>query len=177
MIISKFIDCSHWLMKHNHWLFFSILRWGQKSSYLEIFGRRFQFFYSWLLIKEKVFPVLHLEKSRLALVCVKIRTNYWQNFHERIDWTRQQTLKENHTVAKIWIKELLKVNIQIYYSIYIILVLNFQKVIRFRMCARVAYCVDIDKSVIIGNFEKRGWVSVGPGERIDLFLDFTGLKI
>ena len=27
------------------------------------------------------------------------------------------------------------------------------------MCARVAYCVDIDKSVIIGNFEKRGWVS------------------
>jgi len=32
------------------------------------------------------------------------------------------------------------------------------------MCARVAYCVDIDKSVIIGNFEKRGWVSVGPGK-------------
>ena len=30
------------------------------------------------------------------------------------------------------------------------------------MCARVAYCVDIDKSVIIGNFEKRGWISVGP---------------
>ena len=28
------------------------------------------------------------------------------------------------------------------------------------MCARVAYCVDIDKSVIIGNFEKRGWLSV-----------------
>ena len=32
------------------------------------------------------------------------------------------------------------------------------------MCARVAYCVDIDKSVIIGNFEKRGWVSVGPDD-------------
>ena len=31
--------------------------------------------------------------------------------------------------------------------------------------ARVAYCVDIDKSVIIGNFEKRGWVSVGPGTK------------
>ncbi len=31
--------------------------------------------------------------------------------------------------------------------------------------ARVAYCVDIDKSVIIGNFEKRGWVSVGPGKK------------
>ena len=29
---------------------------------------------------------------------------------------------------------------------------------------RVAYCVDIDKSVIIGNFEKRGWVSVGPDD-------------
>jgi hypothetical protein len=33
-----------------------------------------------------------------------------------------------------------------------------------KMCARVAYCVDIDKSVIIGNFEKRGWVSVGPDD-------------
>ena len=32
------------------------------------------------------------------------------------------------------------------------------------MSARVAYCVDIDKSVIIGNFEKRGWVSVGPDD-------------
>ena len=30
------------------------------------------------------------------------------------------------------------------------------------MCARVAYCVDMDKSVIISNFEKRGWVSVNP---------------
>ena len=29
---------------------------------------------------------------------------------------------------------------------------------------RVAYCVDIDKSVIIGNFEKRGWVSVSPDD-------------
>ena len=27
------------------------------------------------------------------------------------------------------------------------------------MGTRVAYCVDIDKSVIIGNFEKRGWVA------------------
>ncbi len=29
---------------------------------------------------------------------------------------------------------------------------------------RVAYCVDIDKSVIIGNFEKRGWVGVSPDD-------------
>ena len=27
------------------------------------------------------------------------------------------------------------------------------------MGTRVAYCVDMDKSVIIGNFEKRGWVA------------------
>ena len=32
------------------------------------------------------------------------------------------------------------------------------------MCTRVAYCVDMDKSVIIGNFEKRGWVAVGPDD-------------
>ena len=38
------------------------------------------------------------------------------------------------------------------------------KVDKDNMCARVAYCVDIDKSVIIGNFEKRGWVSVGPDD-------------
>ena len=32
------------------------------------------------------------------------------------------------------------------------------------MCAQVAYCVDMDKSVIIGNMEKRGWVPVGPDD-------------
>ena len=31
-----------------------------------------------------------------------------------------------------------------------------------RMCAQVAYCSDMDKSVIIANMEKRGWVAVGP---------------
>ena len=30
------------------------------------------------------------------------------------------------------------------------------------MCAQVAYCSDMDKSVIIANMEKRGWVAVGP---------------
>ena len=35
------------------------------------------------------------------------------------------------------------------------------------MGTRVAYCVDMDKSVIIGNFEKRGWVA---GWTIYLFL-------
>ena len=29
---------------------------------------------------------------------------------------------------------------------------------------QVAYCVDMDKSVIIGNMEKRGWVPVGPDD-------------
>ena len=29
---------------------------------------------------------------------------------------------------------------------------------------QVAYCVDMDKSVIIGNMEKRGWVAVGPDD-------------
>ena len=33
-----------------------------------------------------------------------------------------------------------------------------------KMCAQVAYCVDMDKSVIIGNMEKRGWVAVGPDD-------------
>ena len=28
----------------------------------------------------------------------------------------------------------------------------------------MAYCVDMDKSVIIGNMEKRGWVPVGPDD-------------
>ena len=28
--------------------------------------------------------------------------------------------------------------------------------------AQVAYCSDMDKSVIIANMEKRGWVAVGP---------------
>ena len=32
------------------------------------------------------------------------------------------------------------------------------------MCTRVAYCVDLDKSVILGNFEKRGWISVAPDD-------------
>ena len=30
------------------------------------------------------------------------------------------------------------------------------------MTAQVAYCSDMDKSVIIANMEKRGWVAVGP---------------
>ena len=30
------------------------------------------------------------------------------------------------------------------------------------MSAQVAYCSDMDKSVIIANMEKRGWVAVGP---------------
>ncbi|KAL0274184.1 UNVERIFIED_CONTAM: hypothetical protein PYX00_006665 [Menopon gallinae] len=29
---------------------------------------------------------------------------------------------------------------------------------------RIAYCTDVDKSVLIGNFEKRGWVQVGPDD-------------
>jgi len=32
------------------------------------------------------------------------------------------------------------------------------------MSTQVAYCVDMDKSVIIGNMEKRGWVPVGPDD-------------
>jgi tubulin polyglutamylase TTLL1 len=27
---------------------------------------------------------------------------------------------------------------------------------------RVTYCTDLDKSVLISNFEKRGWSQVGP---------------
>jgi len=30
--------------------------------------------------------------------------------------------------------------------------------------ARVKYACDLDKSVLINNFEKRGWVSVSPDE-------------
>ncbi|XP_023337938.1 probable tubulin polyglutamylase TTLL1 [Eurytemora carolleeae] len=30
--------------------------------------------------------------------------------------------------------------------------------------AQVSYCVDMDKSVILGNIEKRGWVPVGPDD-------------
>jgi len=30
--------------------------------------------------------------------------------------------------------------------------------------ARVKYACDLDKSVLINNFEKRGWVSVAPDE-------------
>ena len=30
--------------------------------------------------------------------------------------------------------------------------------------AQVAYCSDMDKSVIIANMEKRGWVAVGPDD-------------
>ena len=44
---------------------------------------------------------------------------------------------------------------------------NFGRVRKYQSkmnTTRVAYCVDIDKSVIIGNFEKRGWVSVGPDD-------------
>lgn len=29
---------------------------------------------------------------------------------------------------------------------------------------RVTYCTDVDKSVLIGNFEKRGWIQVGPDD-------------
>lgn len=32
------------------------------------------------------------------------------------------------------------------------------------MSTQVAYCVDMDKSVIIGNMEKRGWIPVGPDD-------------
>jgi hypothetical protein len=29
---------------------------------------------------------------------------------------------------------------------------------------RVTYCTDLDKSVLISNFEKRGWSQVGPDD-------------
>jgi hypothetical protein len=29
---------------------------------------------------------------------------------------------------------------------------------------RITYCTDLDKSVLISNFEKRGWLQVGPDD-------------
>jgi len=35
--------------------------------------------------------------------------------------------------------------------------------------ARVKYACDLDKSVLINNFEKRGWVSVSPDEEWNFY--------
>jgi len=35
--------------------------------------------------------------------------------------------------------------------------------------ARVKYACDLDKSVLVNNFEKRGWVSVSPDEEWNFY--------
>lgn len=33
----------------------------------------------------------------------------------------------------------------------------------------LSYCVDIDSTVLVYNFEKRGWTHVGPGDKWNLY--------
>ncbi|KPJ18501.1 putative tubulin polyglutamylase TTLL1 [Papilio machaon] len=38
---------------------------------------------------------------------------------------------------------------------------------------RVTYCTDLEKSVIISNFERRGWIQVGPEDEWNFYWSFT----
>lgn len=37
------------------------------------------------------------------------------------------------------------------------------------MTARIAYCSDMDKSVLANNFEKRGWIQVNPDDEWNFY--------
>lgn len=41
------------------------------------------------------------------------------------------------------------------------------------MDKRVTYCTDLEKSVIMSNFERRGWVQVGPEDEWNFYWSFT----
>ncbi|XP_045535815.1 polyglutamylase complex subunit TTLL1-like [Papilio machaon] len=41
------------------------------------------------------------------------------------------------------------------------------------MDKRVTYCTDLEKSVIISNFERRGWIQVGPEDEWNFYWSFT----
>lgn len=58
-------------------------------------------------------------------------------------------------VVSIIIDITLMSNIPVYYSVCITM--------------KVTYCTDLDKSVVVTNCEKRGWVQVGPEDEWNIY--------